>query len=125
MPGGYLDQGRLLQVARVMYIGTAGAEPTAGRRVDGAGDVTGKDDLLFGCKRIGYRCGGEQRLSVWVPGGCIQFFSGGILYNFAQIHDGHLIGQVLDDAQVVGDKQISEAEFILQFFQQIDDLSLD
>jgi hypothetical protein len=40
------------------------------------------------------------------------------------LHHRDVIGQVFDDADIVGDEQVGNAEFILQFLEQIQDLRL-
>ena len=36
------------------------------------------------------------------------------LDNLAEVHDGYLVGKVLDDGKVVGDKEVTKAELILE-----------
>ena len=43
----------------------------------------------------------------------------------SQIQDRNVVTHVLDDAQVVADEQVGEAEFFLKAAQQIQDLCLD
>ncbi len=47
------------------------------------------------------------------------------LHNAAEIHDGDPVAHVLDNAEVVADHNVGEAESFLQFQQQIDDLGTD
>jgi hypothetical protein len=47
------------------------------------------------------------------------------LHNGAEIHDGNPVAHVLDNAEVVADHDVGEAERFLQFQQQIDDLGTD
>ena len=49
----------------------------------------------------------------------------GDLDHFAEIHDRHSMADMFDDAQVVGDEQISQMHLLLQLLQQIDDLRLN
>ena len=42
-----------------------------------------------------------------------------------EIHDRDARADVLHDREIVGDEQISQAEFILEIGQQVDDLRLD
>ena len=39
---------------------------------------------------------------------------GGTLDDLAEIHDGHLVGKVLDDGEVVSDEEVAESELILE-----------
>ena len=41
------------------------------------------------------------------------------------LHHRHLVGDALDDADVVGDEQVGQAEFALQLLGQVEDLRLD
>ena len=40
------------------------------------------------------------------------------------LHHRHMVGDVLDDADVVGDEKVGQAELALQLFEQIEDLRL-
>ena len=40
------------------------------------------------------------------------------------VHHGHMVGDVLDDADVVGDEEVGQAELALQLFEQVEDLRL-
>ena len=46
------------------------------------------------------------------------------LHNPAQIHHHHPAADVLDDREVVSNKQVSDSQLLLQILQQIDDLGL-
>ena len=48
-----------------------------------------------------------------------------MLHGVAQVHDQYLVGNVAHDAQVVRDKQIGQAQRLLQVLQQIENLGLD
>ena len=43
----------------------------------------------------------------------------------AQIHDRHGVAQIADDVQVMRNEKIAQTETLLEFLQEIDDLSLD
>ena len=45
--------------------------------------------------------------------------------NVAEVHDGDPVADVLDHRKIVGDKEVCQAEFLLQILQQVDDLALD
>ncbi len=38
----------------------------------------------------------------------------GSLDDLSEIHDGNLVGEVLDDGEVVGDEEVTESELILE-----------
>jgi hypothetical protein len=50
---------------------------------------------------------------------------GSDLDDLAQVHDGDAIGEMLDDAEVMGDEQVGETELLLEILQEVDDLCLD
>ena len=47
------------------------------------------------------------------------------LDDLPDVHHGHAVADVLDDAQVVRDEQVGQAELRLQIQQQVQDLGLD
>ena len=47
------------------------------------------------------------------------------LHDGAQIHDAQTVADMLDHAQVVGDEQIGEVEFVLQIHENVQNLGLD
>ena len=55
----------------------------------------------------------------------IQLIHLGIFNQIAQIHHTDLVTDMAHHGQIVTDKQIGKAVFILQFFQNIDYLCLD
>ena len=100
-------------------------EVAAGRRVGGIGHLARQDDAVHVRLRIGLRDGGQQRLGVRMLGIAEQLLGLGQLDHLADVHHAHPVGDVLDDAEVVGDEQVGEVEFGLQILQQVEDLRLD
>ena len=47
------------------------------------------------------------------------------LHNLAQIHNGNPVGNVMHNQKVMGNEQISHAQFLLDIFKHIDHLGLD
>jgi hypothetical protein len=45
--------------------------------------------------------------------------------NVSQVHHGHPVADVVDDAQVVGDEEVGQVELLLQLFHQVNDLGLN
>ena len=45
--------------------------------------------------------------------------------DMAEVHDGDAVGEVADDAEVVGDEEVREVEFALDVLEQIEYLGLD
>ena len=101
------------------------AEGTAGGRVDGAGDVSGEADALFGGGGIGLGDGGDEGLGVGVAGGAVEFFGGAHFDDLAEIHDGEAVADVFDDGEVVGNEEVGEFHFLLEVHEEIEDLALD
>jgi molecular chaperone GrpE len=54
-----------------------------------------------------------------------QFLTVSHFHQLAQIHNANPIGHVLHNGHTVGDEQISNAQFLLQFLEQIQNLGLD
>ena len=49
----------------------------------------------------------------------------GQLHQLAQVHNADAVGNVLDNAQVMGDEQIGQAHLLLQVLEHVDDLCLN
>ena len=54
-----------------------------------------------------------------------QLVAVGQLHHLAQVHHADAVGDVLDNAQVMGDKQVGQAHLLLQILKHVDDLCLD
>ena len=54
----------------------------------------------------------------------IEAFGCGDFNDLAEIHYGNAVGDVFDDAEVVGDEQVGEVEGFLEVFEEVDDLGL-
>ena len=67
---------------------------------------------------------GEQSLGVLVLRSREQLLHGRRLDDLAVVHDGDAIGQVGDDAHVVGDQHDRRAGLVAQLAQQVEDLGL-
>ena len=48
-----------------------------------------------------------------------------LFHDFSEIHDGHLVADVLDHRHVMGDEKIGKPEGLLEPGQKIEDLGLD
>lgn len=71
----------------------------------------------------GYGC--HQRLGIWMFWVLTQIRVLGQFNDFPQVHNRDPVGDMLDDPDVVGDKQVAEAEFIFKLIKQVQDLGLD
>ena len=58
-------------------------------------------------------------------GGVIERLGISQLHDFAHIHHGHLVADMLDHAKVVRDKEIGQVELLLQVLQEVERLCLD
>src|SRR5256884_331479 len=102
-------------------------EDTPARRIERARHFAAQHDpLTLGFeRRIGDGHGREQRLRVRVQRRVVERLAVGDLDDLAEVHDGHAVGDVAHDREVVGDEQVRETELRLEVFQQVDDLRLD
>ena len=124
--GDLLELGHLV-CALLIRIGAAGAETAARRRVQGAGHIALQHDTLGLACRDGvcHRDGRDQAAGVGVDAVSDQLVAVGQLYHLAQIHDADAVGDVLDNAQVMGDEQVGQTHLLLQILEHIDDLCLN
>ncbi len=60
-----------------------------------------------------------------MPGIGIKLPAVGDLHNIPQVHHCHPMADMLYHCQVMGNKQIGQAQLFLQLFQEVDDLGLD
>src|SRR6266446_8474077 len=67
----------------------------------------------------------QQRFGIGVQRRGIKLAGGRGLDDATEIHHRNALADMLDDRQIMGNKEISKTEFLLQVLQQIDDLSLD
>src|SRR5579884_768757 len=106
---------------------TAWRKGTAAVRIDRAGHISLEDDppLLSLRLRIRRRNGGHQGLRVRMQGVPVQILAIGNLDDAPQVHHCHAVADVAYDAEIVGDEEIRELEFLLQLFHEVEDLRLD
>ena len=118
-------QGRFLLVTDGFAIGAAGMKTTARRWMDRAWDVTLKNSPLFFAARIGDGNRRQQSPCVGMLRVPVNRIALGNLDDLAEVHDRHSMADVLDYPQVMGDKNVGQVHFLLQFLQEIDDLCLN
>jgi len=92
---------------------------------DGAGDVAGEHDAAFSGVGVGARCSGEQGAGVGVFGVVVDLVAAAAFDDAAEVHHRDVVAEVFDDGEVVGDEQVREAELLLQFAKQVENLRLD
>src|SRR5439155_23277839 len=97
----------------------------AGRGVNGAGYFARQPDALPLRFRIRDRHRRQQRFGVGVPRRDIKRAGRRHLDDATEIHHRNALADVFDHREIMGDKEISQPEFLLQILQQIDDLGLD
>src|SRR5215510_12228214 len=74
---------------------------------------------------VGYRRRRQQRFGVGMLGVGEQLVRCRILDDAPQIHDGHLRRDVPHHRQIMRNEQVCQAQLLLQFLEQIDDLALN
>ena len=99
----------------------------AGRRVGRAGGLAFEDEPLPAALElgVGHGHGRAERLGVGVERVVKEGVAIGELDDLAEVHDGDAVRDVLDHAEVVGDKEIGEAQLGLEVLHQVDDLRLN
>ncbi len=74
---------------------------------------------------IGYwRCG-KKGSGIGMDSLIIENSGGRQFDDSPQVHDRNPGAEMFNDRQVMGDKQISQPEFLLEFLEKVDDLGLD
>ena len=86
--------------------------------------IAANDNLFALNIGVGFGNGGNQRLRIRMFGFFKDDFGRGDFDDFAEIKQSHFVAHIADDAQVMGDKQVGQAELVLQILQQIQDLRL-
>jgi hypothetical protein len=54
-----------------------------------------------------------------------ELLPGTLFHNSAQVHDGHTMAEIADNGEIVGDEEVAQLMFLLQFLHQQEDLGLD
>jgi hypothetical protein len=66
--------------------------------------------------------GGEQCLRVSVARVLIDGVGSGEFDDFSKIHHGNPVADVFHDRKIMGDEEVREAEVLLEFDEEIEDL---
>ena len=88
-------------------------------------DLTGEKWTASALPGISDRHGAQQAFGVGMLGITEHLLAGSELYYLTEVHDGHPVGDALDDCQIVTDEQIRKAKFLLEFQHQVHDLGLN
>lgn len=114
-----------VNAAAVLDKGAAGMKFTPAGPFHQAGDFSLQLDLVLWFVRIRVRGGRQQPLGigvVWVEKNlpCFTLF-----HEPAQVHDRHTVADMAHNRQIVGDDQKTDLLFILEFGQQVQNLTLN
>ena len=125
MPGPHRLRRRIDLRAAVLREGAAGAEAASGWDVERRGDVAA--DRRLAAPPFGHRlrvcC--EERRCVGVLRALEHRLDRPLLDHAAEVHDRHVVGDVRDHRQLVGDEDHRQAEPLGQVDEQVEDLRLD
>lgn len=75
--------------------------------------------------RVWNGTGGDQGLGVGVVRFRVENSALREFNDLAQIHYRHSVADVLDHAQIMGDKEVGQLVFLLEVLKQVDHLGLD
>ena len=87
--------------------------------------VTGQGLVLVGPGGVRFRDGVQQRLGIGMLGRPVNGFRVRHFHDFTEVHDRYAVGDVLDHRQVMGNEEVGELAFLLEFQQQVEHLGLD
>ncbi len=110
--------------AFVLCIRAAHVKFASGWGVGGVWYVAFYGDALALVVGVGGGYGGQESYRVGMKGILIESLGCGDFNNLTEVHDCNAVGDVFDDAEVVGDEQVGEVEGFLEVFEEVDDLSL-
>ena len=116
---------RLDLTANIHTLAATGVELAALGRIGGRRDIALKDDTLDFGIGIGDRHCREQSLGIGVHRVGEEILLVAELNHIAEIHYADLIGDMLDDGQVVRDEHVRKIIRLLQILKQVDDLRLN
>lgn len=105
---------RNLFLTALRAVRAAACERAAYLIPDGARNIAGEGQAFFFIKGAFRRDRGEKRLSVRVLRICVDSLRSVELHDTSQIHDHDPVADVLDDAEVMGDENISQVKLLLQ-----------
>ena len=99
-----------------LRVGTAGVETAAGRGRDGTGDVAFDAAFLLLPGNAGISDGNtaQKSFGIRVQGSAVDFICLTYLHQLSQVHNAHIIGNVADHGQIVGNEKIGNAPFLLK-----------
>ena len=86
----------------------SGMKRTSLRDVGRTGDISGQDGATLLPTWLRDRNGRHQRLRIGMLRRCVESTAGCDFDDPAEIHHGDPIGNVFNDAEIVGDEQVSQ-----------------
>ena len=95
-------------------------EAAALGRIDRAGDIAFENNAFRFPIQIGDRDCRQEGFGIGVQGIGVNVFAVGEFNNLAQIHDRHSVADILDNAEIVRNKDIGQIAFIFDFFQGVE-----
>ena len=98
---------------------TSSVELTSGRWIDRARDISLQRNHLPLVCQIRCRYSAHQCKRIRVPWIGIQVSRRSKLDNVSEIHDGHTVGDILDDRQVMSYEQIGQILLLFEILQQM------
>ena len=116
---------RNLFLTAIRAVRAAACERAADLIPDRARDIAGEGQAFFFIKGAFRRDRGEKCLCIRVLRICVDSLGGVELHDTSQIHDHDPVADVFDDAEVMGDENISQVKLLLQAAEEVDDLCLD
>ena len=125
MTGGNLSKDRFLLIAPLKPFGTAGMEPATGWYMDGTGRIPFDDNPLLLGLRICHRNGGQECLGIRMQRVLVKLIPLRYLHYLTEVHDGDPITDVLYHPKIMSNEKVGEPEFLLEIFEEIDDLRLN
>ena len=109
----------------VFAIGAARMEVAPIRGIDGAGDIAVQYLAVGMSAWGGYGNRAEECFGIGVGGVFEDFVARSDFHDAPEVHHGDVIGDVPDYGEVVSDKEVGEAEFLLEIFEEVQNLRLD
>jgi hypothetical protein len=97
---------------------------TAAGWLDRGRDIPGEADLSRSRVRVKLGYGREQGLRIGMSGMIKHLLGRATFDDTAEIHDGDLIRQVLDNPQIVSDEKIRQSQVSLELGKEVEDLGL-
>ena len=99
----------------------SGMKSAPRRRIDGARNLPLRNRLGPPILGIRYGHGSQEGCRVRMNGILEYFLQGSHFNDLSQIHDGHSITDILARCQVMGNEKVSEVEFLLELYHQLQD----